>query len=134
MRVGVSAGLLAFGLSLVFAMLVPPFQAPDEPDHFLGFMALGNRLSERSEVDQWAMATHFNQLRFNGSERFRPVDARQPQATTWPDASPSNFDTRSSTTAGWRAIAWLTRSQPLPVAFLALRLIHAATFGLAFAL
>jgi hypothetical protein len=130
-RGAAAAGLLAAGLSVVFAIVVPPFQAPDEPNHFLGFMDLGHRLRERPVVDQWAKTTHFNQLRFNGSERFRPVDARQPQETTWADASPSDFDRRSSATAAWRAVAWLTRDQPLPVAFLALRLMHAAMLGAA---
>jgi hypothetical protein len=132
-RGAAAAGLLAAGLSVVFAIVVPPFQAPDEPNHFLGFMNLGHRQEQRPDADQWAKTTHFNQLRFNGSERFRPVDARQPQETIWADASPSDFDRRSSTTAAWRAVAWLTRDQPLPVAFLALRLMHAAMLGAAFA-
>jgi hypothetical protein len=132
-RGAAAAGLLAFGLSLVFVVVIPPFQAPDEPNHFLGFMTLVDRQTERPNVDQWARTTHFSQLRFNGSERFRPIDSRQPQDTTWTDASPSDFDRRSSTTAAWRAVGWLTRNQPISVVFLTMRLTHALMLGFAFA-
>ncbi|MEP6592243.1 MAG: hypothetical protein ABJC51_01055, partial [Acidobacteriota bacterium] len=132
-RGALAAGLMAGGLSLAFAVVIPPFQAPDEPNHFLGFMALGDRAGERPQADQWARIAHFKQLRFNGAERYRPVDARQPQEASWDDASPSDFDRRSSTTVAWRAIAGLTRHLPLPEAFLALRLAHACLLALAFA-
>ncbi len=132
-RAALAAGLLAAGLSLVFAVVVPPFQAPDEPNHFLGFLALGGRSADRAQADQWARIGHFNQLRFNGAERYRPVDARQPQEATWTDASPSDFDRRSSITFVWRTIAALTRDASLPLAFLTLRVVHAGLFGLAFA-
>ncbi len=132
-RAALAAGLLASGLSLVFAVIVPPFQAPDEPNHFLGFLALGHRSAERAQADQWARVGHFNQLRFNGAERYRPVDARQPQETTWTDASPSDFERRSSMTVVWRTIAALTHDMSLPAAFLTLRVVHAGMFGFAFA-
>jgi hypothetical protein len=34
---GLGAGCLALAAGLLYAVLVPPFQAPDEPDHFLAF-------------------------------------------------------------------------------------------------
>lgn len=132
-RAAIAAGLMAGGLSLLFAIVVPPFQAPDEPNHFLGFMSLGGRGAERPQVDQWARIGHFNQLRFNGAERYRPVDAREPQDSTWTDASPSDFERRSSTTVAWRTVGRLTRGLPPQAAFLALRVTHALLFGLAMA-
>src|SRR5688500_14778685 len=55
-KAGVGGGLLAFGFALAFAVTTPPFQAPDEPSHFLGLLSLAGRSAEVPAAERWAMS------------------------------------------------------------------------------
>lgn len=133
-RAGVAAGLIAAGLGLAVSVIVPPFQAPDEPSHFLGLLQLSGRADAAPEVENWAMAGHFERLHSDGAERFRPIDARQREQGTWRDVHPTDFGRRSRVTWLWGKGLSFVRDWSIPSTFLLVRTSHALTFALALAI
>ena len=122
--------LLATGLAIAYAVLVPPLQAPDEPNHLLGYAnATGNDvLPPRTEA--WAKALHFERITFQPGERFRPSDTTRPHATAWgPHVTAVDEISRSMLNVHyWRVLApWLDGSPATTV--LRLRAINAIVFG-----
>lgn len=61
LRVGLSAGGILLGLASIYTVLVPPFQAPDEPEHYISFakdkgsrelIPAGRRLAARAQLER----------------------------------------------------------------------------------
>lgn len=124
-------GAAAAGLALAYAILVPPLQAPDEPNHLLGYAnAVGNdRLP--AETERWARALHFERITFDPAEHFRPSDAAQPHPTPWAShVTPVDEISRGPLNYRyWRLLApWLGATPPATL--LTLRLVNAVVFGL----
>jgi hypothetical protein len=132
LRMTVGAGLTAFSISAAFALFVPPFQAPDEPSHFLGVVS---RLGVRTvDVEDWAMRDHFERLRSDARARFRPPDATRRLPGSWRDVSPTDFSRRSTAASIWRAALRVADGPSIPSMLLLLRIVNAAVFGTAVAL
>lgn len=66
------AGIFFLGLTWLYAVVVPPFQAPDEPTHFLGLLSMLGRSSQTAQVEEWASRGHFTDIRFQPKTKFRP--------------------------------------------------------------
>ena len=60
---GAGAGCLTLALGVLYAVLVPPFQAPDEPDHFLAFADLAGRPDLKEQAAAWARLGHLQRIR-----------------------------------------------------------------------
>jgi hypothetical protein len=130
-----SAFAFATGLALCYAAVVPPLQAPDEPDHLLSFAKLTGRPALAEATSAWARRIHFYRVTFMAGERFTPADREQPFALDWPDdVFAENVAHRSSTTTRmWQALAPLVPERPAH-ALLLFRCADAIVFGAAFAL
>jgi len=137
---GAASGVasIALGLSILYAVLVPPLQAPDEPAHFLAFAEVLDRPALREQMLDLARLGHADRLTFRTDERIRPFDVGRPAATageaetipTPPTASES-----VTTWMWWRALGLVTPKAGAAATLLWLRLangvIFAASLGLA---
>jgi len=129
-------GAIAAALAIFYAVIVPPLQAPDEPDHLLSFAKLNARPELAASVEEWARQIHFDRIAFGPNERFRPVDGEQPAIRAWnpADVFAEDVARRASTVSiYWRAASGLLPSRASTV-LLALRIVNALVFGSAFAL
>ncbi|MBE2205409.1 MAG: hypothetical protein IAE94_13840 [Chthoniobacterales bacterium] len=75
------AALMAFSVGLVFVILIPPFQAPDEPDHFLAYAKDSPTLAT-SALDL-SNAGHFERIKFRTDEKFSGADVDRPMREPW---------------------------------------------------
>jgi len=130
-------GLVAFGLALLYVVLVPPLQAPDEPDHMLAFAQVANRPQQADSLAALARRGHFDRIHFRPVERFRPVDVGRPAVVRWGDLEVFAHDVagRSLITFYW----WRLLSVPVAgftaaETILAVRLANAVVFALALSL
>lgn len=129
-----STGAIAAGLAIAYAVIVPPLQAPDEPDHLLSFAKLNARPELAVSAEEWARQIHFDRIAFGPNERFRPVDGEQPATRAWNpgDVFAEDVARRASTTSiYWRAASGLLPSRASTVLF-SLRIVNALIFGSAF--
>ncbi len=95
---------LVCALALSTAVLIPPLQAPDEPDHLLTFGAVNHRDLEAS-AGQLARRTHFERLRHRHDQHIRAADIGHPWAIAWADTTHTeSITTRSPLTASWWAL------------------------------
>jgi len=84
------ASTLALGVALLFsaiclvqAVIVPPFQAPDEPDHFLTFDRFFNEGQLFEESLRFANSGHFERIKRRTDEVFATVDTAKPMTSGW---------------------------------------------------
>ncbi len=130
---GAAAGSFALmlGLALLYAVLVPPFQAPDETVHFLTFTSLTHRADARQDVERWVELTHFPEMR-SPETRFRPSSVGHPSAEPWDDELIDNPEGRSkATVAYWRVLIAALPATRTTTLFLMLRSANATVFALA---
>src|SRR5262249_53634265 len=76
-RPAAAAFLAALALSAAYAVLVPPFQAADEPNHFLTLAGTLERPDLAEAAEAWARRAHFEELRAPGRP-FTPADVDSP--------------------------------------------------------
>jgi hypothetical protein len=131
---GVFVCLVAASLGLFYAALVPPLQAPDEPDHLLGFARLTGRTDMPAATAAWAQRTHFDRIAFRNLERFRPADRESAYDRPWSelDVFAQDVAERSIAATRW----WQLLSPLLPAAdparvVLNVRSANAVLIGLA---
>lgn len=117
--------VVALVLGSVYALLVPPFQAPDEPSHFLTFAEVTHQPALVEQAEALARRTHFERIRFNPDQRFRTADLNQPLDARW--SSVSSQDPLRSRAALWlwQLVSWLLPSMSAWAWLLALRLVDA---------
>lgn len=126
---------LAAGFGLHYAVLVPPLQAADEPDHLLSYARLTGSSALVAATEQLAEVGHFQRLRFHQTERFRPGDIDAPYPVPWDNTVfAEDVATRSSMTAH----VWALHNAVLPELagaqrLLALRLTNVLLFAVAVA-
>ena len=125
----------AAGLGLMYAVIVPPLQAADEPDHLLSLGALIGRSELAAAEGTWARRVHFDRIAFRPMERFTPAHKSEPWSRAWADTEVFAEDVANrSVTASryWTALSPLLPSTPEGVV-LFVRMTNAVVFGLAFA-
>jgi hypothetical protein len=133
LRLAGTGFLWSAGLSLLYVVVVPPFQAPDEPSHFLGYDLVAGNQKLQDETARWGWVTHFERLRGHPEERFRPSDVGQPYFVSWQLVSPVGFGRSSVTVPLWRWLSGLLEDLSASRQLLILRLINAGVFSLAIA-
>jgi len=128
----VGAACLAGAGALLWAVLMPPLQGADEPDHLLSFGRMVGRDMD-TELQALARRSHFHRIVFNSAERFRPAHRDREDAVAWSQAVHAEDTARRSpvTASMWGTAArWLDLEAARPsVVLLQLRLLHAATFA-----
>ena len=87
LRAAIGTGLVAGGLALAYQVIVPPFQAPDEPTHLWGYARLTGDTALEADIEPLIKRTHFTRLRFWRFERFRPFDTTRPSDVGWLDTA-----------------------------------------------
>jgi hypothetical protein len=131
LRLSLGVGAIGLGLAMLYATLVPPLQAPDEPDHVLAFANLANRPQLAESLAGLARLGHFDRIHFHPAERFRKVDQGLPATAAW------NHDVVAETVAGRSLTTWLWWTTLAPAvggetaarAILFVRLADAAVFA-----
>jgi hypothetical protein len=119
-------------LTTLYAVLVPPFQAADEPSHVMTALDDIGRPDLAAEATALARRGHFERIHFYPDERFRPVDRTAPGAP--PRASDASEPLRGMGVRYlWRTVAPLLRGLDAPEVLLSMRLVHCALFGIAVA-
>jgi hypothetical protein len=137
-QTGVVGGafLAAAALAGLWAVLLPPLQGADEPDHLLSYLEVVHQPALNADLQMLARRTHFERIRFHGGERFRPIHVGAPHDTAWnANVHAERMDRRSPLAmALWRvADATIARPDGLSAAglVLRLRLFNAIIFALA---
>jgi hypothetical protein len=123
-----SAGL---GLALLYAVLVPPLQAPDEIDHALTFAQLAERPELEEQLAILSRRAHFERIHFQPEERLRPVDVGKPLAIAWgTETFAQAVAGRSLTTwLWWRLLSYVLEPLSAPHVLLLIRLANALLFA-----
>lgn len=121
---GSAAFVLVAGLGLLYSVFTPPFQAPDEPHHFVAFTEVAGRPELIPQADAWAALAHAGRLRFRPAEQFTPFDVGNPDRVWEKLSAPDSSVRGGGVHVLWKTVAPLLHSMPAPRVFLALRVIH----------
>lgn len=90
------------GLALGYAIVTPPLQAPDEPDHLESYAALMEGADISAELKALIDRTHFERLRHQAHEQFAETDVGRPlDGPVFEDLIREPVETRSPATAYW---------------------------------
>lgn len=122
--------LLYAGIALVYVIIIPPFQAPDEPDHFLTY-AYAKTKSDPNYLSESGLALanigHFERLKFRTEEKFVAGDVGHPLSGGWASHVLRNDINRSPIAKViWSAIGELLERESATRALLVLRLGNVA--------
>lgn len=133
-----SAGLAWLFFSFTYAMLVPPFQAPDEPDHALTYAGLSSDESLDEKMLELAQRGHFEYLKFYAHHKFTSTRLLAPNPTGWAShVAPVEMKTRSPATyLIWPVFSKFLDGSSASAVVLALRLLNSliTAFGIFLAL
>jgi len=129
------AGLVALGLAVTWAVIMPPLQGADEPDHLLSFGMVAGAAQVDRDLAAEARRVHFERIRFHADERLAPIDREVPYHVAWTgDVHAERMDARSPVTVRvWALASSLIGGSPLPSLILNLRLFNAVVFALCMA-
>lgn len=124
--------VIAFAVAAAWAIVIPPLQGADEPDHLLSFSEVNFRADDEGALAALARRSHFERIRFHGGERFRAWDRGHPYPVAWTgDVHAEQMSRRSPTGAHvWRLFGTLGIADlPFPDRLLVLRLANALLFA-----
>jgi hypothetical protein len=68
---------------LVYLTISPPFQGPDEADHFLTYTRLNNLPALADNALAIANGGHFERIKFKTDEKFSAADVNAPMVESW---------------------------------------------------
>lgn len=130
-RGGTAVATVALGITVLYVVIIPPFQAPDEPDHFLSFAQVAGRADLADDAATLAKLGHLARIRFHGADRFRPADVGHPLNIAWgPEVFAEQVAARSATTYfWWTGLAPMFRRFGASETLLGLRLMNALLFA-----
>lgn len=124
MFVAMGAGLIFLSIGLVYVILVPPFQTPDEPNHFLTYAALNNRNDLAEDALRLANAAHFERIKFRTDEHFSAADAGKPMPGGWANHVGAIDPNRSPIVrVAWALTANFLKTGHSGIALLSLRIL-----------
>lgn len=124
----------AAALALAYAVLVPPFQAADEPNHFVGFAAYVGEPRIQAEAAEWARLSHFERIQFRPDEHFGVSDIGRP-GSTWTDGTVPDTALRGGGIGWlWWPLGPFLKHLPAPRVLLSLRLVNVLVFATTVAL
>ncbi len=88
------------GLTTTYIFLVPPLQAPDEPDHLITYTQLVNDPIFSNGILKLAQKTHFERIKFHPEQKFTANSISKPLPGDWAShIGPTDIQTRSPLTA-----------------------------------
>jgi len=119
------AGLLFFSISLVFVILVPPFQAPDEPDHFLAYAGMHSAPDLALNALKLSNTGHFERIKFRTDEKFSTLDVDRPMRESWASHIEATDPNRSPIAQSiWSVLARLLPTKHAGTALLGIRVVN----------
>ena len=124
-----AACLAALGLASAYAIVIPPFQGADEPNHFLTLCSALGRPELAEEAAAWGRVARFEELRSAG-RGFTPVDRGVP-GRPWVGIAAPDAARGGGASAVWMLLAPALRRASAPGVLLTLRLFHAMIFAAA---
>jgi hypothetical protein len=125
-RVAMASGFLAAAIYAVYAVLSPPFQGPDEPDHVLTFAQITGGSTLASGALDLASISHFERIKFRPEEKYSSLDVGIPLTGPWAAHVGAPPAERSPLARGiWQALGGLTAGMSAGSAILVLRLFNA---------
>lgn len=83
-RAALSLASLFFGFASLYAVLTPPFQGPDEADHFLTFLKTTDRPDQLIKALELANLGDFDRIKFHPEEKFVVNDTFDSRRMPWP--------------------------------------------------
>lgn len=123
--------ILIAGLLVTYCFATPPFQAPDEADHFRAFCNLTGRKTEEADAIKLANRGHYERLLCQAEETYTQADIGHPMTAGWPSHAEASDPTSRSALASliWPMASKLfpTPASPGPL-LLGLRLLNALYF------
>lgn len=124
-RTTLGAVCLFAGSGLIYMTIVPPFQAADEPDHFLTYTRLNNQPLLANDALVLANDGHFERIKFRTDEKFCAADFYSPMSGPWArHIDPNDPDRSPIAKRVWSYASKLVHSSHAGVAILALRLMN----------
>lgn len=116
-------GLLFFAVGLVYAVLTPPFQVADEPDHFLTLLLMIESPAHEAGALLLAQESHAERIRFHPEQPFSARDVGLPLSSGWgPEIAPTISSRSPLAGIVWSALGPVLRAMPTAIALLTTRL------------
>lgn len=108
-------GALCFGG--FWGLLIPPLQAPDEPDHLLTYIN-NFESADPAPLAAYAKAIHFERIKFRPSERFSSGHVLEPYPMAWAGhVNHTQLEKRSpATQVYWSALRSILPAYGVPIA------------------
>jgi hypothetical protein len=78
LRLAAAGTLLSLCAGAVYAVVTPPFEGPDEPNHFVGYALLSGQATLEPQVRELARLGHVQRIQFDVAQRLRPYDVGRP--------------------------------------------------------
>jgi hypothetical protein len=128
-RLPSAAFCAAAGFSAMYAVVVPPFQSADEPNHFMALAGYYARPELGNQSTSLARRGHFEEIQFHAERHFTPKDRRAP-GIPWNDGIAPDAARGVGASALWRAIGPFVRDLPVARLLLTMRVLHALVFAL----
>lgn len=130
-RPSTGAALLSASLAIIWALVVPPLQGADDPDHLLSLAEVTDRPAVAAALPDAARLLHFERIRFHTNERYATPDTRTPYPIAWTgDVHAERMESRSPLAIRLWRLAGLVLPTESPVALLlGLRLMNACLFA-----
>jgi hypothetical protein len=122
----------ALALSATYAVLIPPFQAADEPNHFIGLVTYLGRPEMGNDATTLARKGHFEEIQFHADRQFSPLDRGTPGAY-WNDGTPPDAVRGTGVRLLWWLVSPIIHGLGVSQLLLTMRLVHALLFSLAVA-
>ncbi|RYZ92996.1 MAG: hypothetical protein EOP06_02460 [Proteobacteria bacterium] len=114
------------GLTLLYSVICPPFQAPDEPDHLLSYAVISKDPVLHDKLLKLANIGHLERIKFFADQRFTPTDVDSPMNEPWGGhIAPTDMSIRSPlTTTIWKIYEWLPHPEKAGSLILYIRVMN----------
>jgi hypothetical protein len=133
LRSALGAASAAAALGVLYVVVTPPFQAADESHHFVGYAVITRRPDITAQTQRWSQLIHFDRLRFNVEQRFRPVHRLEPSPEPWRETPTGDIFSRGGIRWLWSLTAGPLADVSAERTLLALRLLNVLFFAAAVA-
>jgi hypothetical protein len=129
-RRALASSALIFSVCVSYALVTPPFQAPDEPNHFLGFAKLTHQPELFTATYALGHLGHVDRIRFDPTQILRPYDVGRP-STGFLEVWATPLPERTGLAWLWRACGALLSGHSVQAQLFSLRVIGALWTSLA---
>jgi hypothetical protein len=128
----IGAFCAALALAIVYTSLIPPLQAADEPNHFVGLAYFLGEAELVRETTALAQIEQYDRIVFRPDQHFNPSNIGHPDAIWWGIAGDPPWDLRGTGVFDvWYIFAPLVRGHSAATTLLLTRVLNAIVFACA---